>query len=578
MDNTSVPTSEAPKHRKRWYNSTKLLISLVLTAALLGAAIFFARPALKALKTRQAKDLATEAQKLGEDGQWDEASRVLGEAFRKDSTEPMVLRTIAQFMRKTGGDPEKALFFWRQLVRSKSATLEDRTSLGACLLLVGQFSEAREILEGMTPEERNTRFALELESGVLRSEGRNAEADTVLRRGLLMAPEDPEAMLKLATLDMSNPFGEVQFKALDILWSLARGTTAQSVVAIQLLASDSRLTSTQSVELVELASKNKRTTPPLRYAVLTAFVRLRPLDKEALVEKEAQANEGKPINQTADYLRWLFTMKEHERLLKLLTPDKAVSIPELFPLFVESLAAQQRWTELQTIVSRPAGLPISPTDLSLLKARCSQALNETPDVIRRHLEEACRRAIVARDTTSIMRTTAIAEALSFEDVALIALREAVAIPQIKLVALERILHIQTKQKDSEGMLATLRDIVAAKPGLRIHQENSFYLRMLVGQDIETAPLQAAQMVKEGKMTPATRHLMDALVAYREGDATKIRETLATLDPEILTTGQRAVYAGMLSACGDPTKAFAIAEKLQRSLLLHEEERFLNLAL
>ena len=258
--------------------------------------------------------------------------------------------------------------------------------------------------------------------------------------------------------------------------------------------------------------------------------------------------------------------------------DKAIRVPEVFPVYVETLAAKQNWVELQDVMRKSPTLPISPVDMSLLKARCAKGLGDTTAIVKGHLDEACRRALSARDMANVIRSTTIAESLGFDDVALQTLRNAVAIPQFQLVMLEKILSIQTKQKDAEGMLSTLKDITATRPGLRIHQENTFYIRLLIGDGIETAMVQASAMAKDGKIAPGAHHFVEALSAFRLADLDGLRSSLGNIDPENLSVGQRAVYAGMLSVSGETSRAFQIAEKLRRTLLLHEEERFLNLAL
>jgi len=377
---------------------------------------------------------------------------------------------------------------------------------------------------------------------------------------------------------LNDPFSEVQARALDILWELARGQSPESVTAIQILAADPRLTSDRCVELLELASTNKLGSERLRYIVLTASARLLPLDKDSLIEKEVKLQEGKPLADTLDFLRWLYTMNEYDQVLKLMPKDKALRMPELFPIYVEVLAAKKRWKDLQDMMRTSPTLPISPTDLALLKARCAQGLGDTPAIIKGHLEEACRRALGARDMANVIRSTGIAEGLGFDDVALETLRNAVSIPKYQLTMLERILIIQTKQRDSAGMLATSREIIGAKPGLRLHQENTYYLSLLIGEEIETAAMRTASLAKEGKIAEGAHRILQALAAYRVADYETMKSVLAVINPEVLTTGQRAVYAGMLSATGETARAFAIAEKLRRALLLREEEKFLDLAL
>ena len=82
------------------------------------------------------------------------------------------------------------------------------------------------------------------------------------------------------------------------------------------------------------------------------------------------------------------------------------------------------------------------------------------------------------------------------------------------------------------------------------------------------------------MEEAPIRLIQALAAYRMQDAARLKDLLAEVIPreDFLTHGQKAVLAGLLAADGQVAAGFQVAEKLRRSLLLPEEQRFLDMAL
>jgi hypothetical protein len=70
-----------------------------------------------------------------------------------------------------------------------------------------------------------------------------------------------------------------------------------------------------------------------------------------------------------------------------------------------------------------------------------------------------------------------------------------------------------------------------------------------------------------------------LAAYRFGDLADLRIHLIGIrDSYMLTPGQRAVHAGLLSVSGQVGSAFQIAEQIPTVLLLKEEIGFLHRAL
>ena len=98
--------------------------------------------------------------------------------------------------------------------------------------------------------------------------------------------------------------------------------------------------------------------------------------------------------------------------------------------------------------------------------------------------------------------------------------------------------------------------------------------MLIGDEIETVEVPDVSRVK-----PAVRSLLLALSAYLIRDHTLLKSHLTAIDSmEDFSPGQKAVYAGMLATCGDLSKAFLIAERIPKAVLLKEEAKLLKAAL
>lgn len=565
-------TSARPKkgfRKGRWIFGLTLVL---VTGLLIGPATY------RSWKSKSASEIVAHAEKLINEGKAEEAFKLLSKGYSNDPQQPAYLRAIAQFLRKAGAEPDRSLHFWRQLSNTGNATFDDRMAMGENLIQSGDAGEARRIWQALSPEERTHRRAIELEAQLLQSEGQTAQAEALMRRALAMDPDNPESVLRLARMDMTNPFSEVQTQALATMWKLARGEGNESLVAIDALSNDSRLTGSQALELLELLEKKPNPSDRLRYQILSAYVRLNPQDRNAMLGQEAKRQTGKPVDQMVDYFRWLYMIGEHDALLALMPKEKATKTREMFPIYIEVLAAKQQWKEIQEILRTAATLPASPTDLALLRARCAQALNEPIGTVKGHLQEACRAALASRDMNTFNRTTTITEKLGFVDVAIDAFRSASALPQYKLAMLERILALQTQQQKTNAVLSTMEDIIAAKPDATAYQERALYLKLLVGSEIETAGDEAEKLSKAGLLKETPREFLQALAAFRELDYAKVKEILEPVRPTDLSPGQRAVYAGMLSTCGDVARGFAIAEKLPRTLLLEEEARFLALAL
>lgn len=580
MDAESPPSPNPPAPLRKSPSVTKAVLKLLAATAVIGVALFLGgRPLLDAWRERQIEGWISKVSAHLDAGRMQEGSEALREALRLFPSEPAVLRLVMQSLPALGGDPSQALLFQRQLIQSGKATTADRAEMARMLLATGGREEAQAMLNAFSPADRATPEVIELESDLLRAEGRATQADALLRQALQLRPEHPESRLRLAIMDSSSPFREVQEEAFGRLWGIARNPGPTSLRAIGILAGQERLTAAQTDELLALIERqNGSRARPVRYQVLNAFLRAHPDQKETWIEKEVSACAGRPPEECLDLWQWLGAMGEHERILKMLPQDRAVRLPSLFATYAEALAGLQRWGDVRRLLRFSSGLALSPDYLSLLQARCTIGLKEPSTQIRSELEEACRKALATRDWRALQRAAAFASSAGQPDVAAAALQDAARLPQLRLPALEMLLDMQTQQRATEGLLSAVREIQAAKPGERGHLEHLLYLKLLVGLEVEAVIEELPTLVTEARITPETGRFLGALAALRLSDVALLRERLASIDGRKLPVGQRATYAGMLRASGQIAEAFAVAEKITRSLLLPEEERLLLRAL
>ncbi|MFZ4764701.1 MAG: hypothetical protein ACOYMN_07070 [Roseimicrobium sp.] len=559
---------------------TRRLVFSVLAGLVVLAVILIAagRPLYRMWSSHEARQLAEKAEAHMVAGRVDDASRALSKAYRYSPTEPAVLRLVARSFQGPNGAPEKSLHFWRTLVKSGSATASDRAEMGRAQIAAGQIDEARQLLSGFTAEERKDKTVLELEADVLRRGGDVAQADLVLRNALRSQPDNAESVLRLATMDLVHPFTEVKRNAVATVWSVARGTGKTALQAIETLAATDDLTEPQARELLERLQAHPTAKPRLRYTLLSVLISLRPAERQPVFDRETEALRGKAAEDTADLLHWFVREKEYDRVVRLVPEERALKVPALLPAYIEALAGLRRWQELKNLLNSSGTLNLSPTAISLLHARCSYGLGDKPELIRAHIEEACRRALAARDIDALQRALAISlRTVGDTEQALAALKEAAQLPQLRTSALEALLAAYTYRRDADAMLATLKDVVQARPG-RTHLEALIYLKLLLGNEIESVTAQLPELAVKERISAPAASFLSALAAFRAGQRTELRDKVVLVDASKLSTGQRAVLAAMLQASGDVVHAFAIAETISQSTLLPEEARMLQRAL
>jgi len=555
----------------------------VLVVLILGGS-FIVRPSYAWWTERSARDLATRGRAAMESEHYDQASQLLVRAYKMMPKEPMVLRAIAQLLSQPRdlqkADSERAVYFWKQLLATDAAELEDRLQMGLALVASGNATEAQKVLDDVPSDRRSRRLAQELLAALLRYDGRTAEAEKILRVALAAEPDNPECVLRLALLSVNDPVRAARDSALASLWKIARSGGVHGVHAVDALAGVTQLSMSEVAELRQLVEKNPGTSERHRFLVLSAWIKLHPDKKGELVQEEWKTHENSEGVELLDFMRWLRGLGEHKLILSLIKKGQARRTPEHFQLYTDALAGEQRWGELSDLLSTTPPPPISNADTALLRVRCSNGIKDAPPVVHAHMLEAARIAGKEKNLPAIERAANLAESLGHEDIAIECLRSLAGIRQYRLPMLERILSIQKRHHAGLDSLATLKEILEFRPGLNPYVNTSLYLRLLLGTDLERAmnEADALKQTEGDDSNSGTLSLVQALAAYRRLDFDRATEIARNINHTHLPPGLRAVLAGILQTGGETSKAFSIAEKVPDALLLSEELGFLKKAI
>lgn len=320
MDTTPPPPEDTPAAESRLgLNVLTLLAAVMITLAILLA--FKGKDLYRYYVGMRSAKMAERAMKLVDEEHYESASQLLQDGFRLAPNDPALSRVIAELFVHAYNDQSTAISFLRKVLSSPEGTTADRRRLAEILLAGGETGEARRFYSTLPPEEQTGRKGLELLAGIKRQSGELAEADALLRRALTLAPEDLDAQLRLAILDEGQALEQAKGSASQKIWTLARRTDDVALRAMTYLAQESALTTAQARELKTLVEKHPLTKDKHRYLVLHTFLRLVPLDHDAVIEAEVARNKGRAVEDMFDYLRWLGTEGEYERLIQTIPPS-----------------------------------------------------------------------------------------------------------------------------------------------------------------------------------------------------------------------------------------------------------------
>lgn len=536
-------------------------------------------PALvKWWQKRQAAQLSAQAEAFMLHGHWDKAVPLLNQAYRKNPDDPVILRLAARTLDQTPGAIDRSSFFWRKLLNTPAATLDDRVAYGTSLLRAGLREEAEKAFAAIPEPDRQKRPALELKAGLLQSAGHADEADALLHAIYRADTANPDSRLKLAALDLGSSFMEVQESAVRSLRELAQGDGPSAVKAMMLLATQTRLSAAQAGNLRNLLERARDVTDEQRFTILTGILNALPQEREHILDAETSRQDGQSFESSAPFLRWLANNQEYDRLLALLPPKDAVRTGDLFLSYATAMERNHRWKELREIIKNNSVLPLPPATISILLARCSRGLKDPPEVIRGILSDGIKQAGLAKDRGGIMSIANAAEELNQPETALEALEVLTTQPQLKLAVLERMIRIQQSQRNLAAMTELAGRCLAERPDHPAYIQAWCYFKLLSGSDMEKAADLIRRHAADNPTPEDSLALVLALADFRLGDIAAATRDSASINPARLTAGRRAVLAGLFHACGRTADAFRIAEKIPASILLEPEARFLASAL
>ncbi len=554
----------------------------VLMLALALATPFVGRKIYHKYITYRAEQIAAEATPLLEEERWEAASQVLRLDFKTYGREPSVLRALASLFLDGYADPMMGANLLRQVMASGQGTFDDTRRLAHATLKVGDTPEARRLYETLPEAERTNRKGLELLAGIQRQSGESSQADKTLRKALSLEPDDPRSQFRLALLDEASAFEVSKTVASQAVWTIARRNDSLALEAIAHLCSSPSLTTPQARELLVLVEQNPKAAPRDRYRVLSASLRLRPLEREAVIAAEVAKNQGVPAEKLFDFLRWLGAEKRYEQIIDLVDAKTAIRDPDLFLVYVDALSAAERWKELLALIKENK-VPVSEAMMHFISAECCARLKPNLTETAEHIEKVYSSAGLS-DQQTVARAAALAETRGLNALAIAGFaRLAEQRPNLRVGMLEKVLELQQREKDVPAILGTLKQLRELRPANHAYTDRLNYLRLVTGDEMELAfeavcgfekPVVA---MEDSPVVPQA--LLRALAAMRMGEPDRAAAEVKTLDSTLrLSAGQRAVMAGMTAEAGEDVKAFRMAESIPTALLLPDELAFLHRAL
>lgn len=573
--NSAPPSTPIPgEPGKPW-----LTICLVAVFLLGGLGLFLWAPAKALVRDQMAGYYAGKAAALVKEEAWNDARVALARAGFWRPDHPALLRATADFLIATKGPPHSTLHYLRLLDSSGEAGEQDLVAMARLLADTQSLSAAEAVLERLSPAAREQPEALEVLSALQRQRGQKTLADQTLRRALGIKPGDRAARLRLAVLDLNEPFQEVRAKARQSLWELAGGRDEHALEAIGHLARDQDLLPLEADRLLETVRQHPGAPEPLRLEVLSGLIRARPDRKEQIVAAESGHMRDLPADKLRPCLLWLLRQGLAKNIIALHPREHFTSSADLIDPYFQALAALERWQEIEDLLARPAGMPVSAGYASFWRAQATLKIDHEPTRARQHLMAVWEAAGRGRHAELARAGAALADHAGQWDLAATFYQGlAEQQPGQRVQMLEKVLEVARHAGDAETLMRAAAQLHEARPDDRRFLFNHIYLRLICGRELELAIHELATLPEAVRVGADEAGLCQALAAHRQARPEEVRRWLAEVrESSGLPAWQRAVHAGLLALDGRTAAAFQQAERLSAELLLEEERRFLGRA-
>lgn len=561
---TSRPTPESvpPRHHARFGRVTKTALVIFIGGGLLR---WVGWPLWQEVAHRRALVALEQVHNHLGTGAWKEASECLKTAsLGLPPDDVNFLRALAAFLDKTQVNPvllRSTLLRLKELGHWQNG---DSLSLAWTTYHSGNLLAAANAFDLLPEDMKSTKEGRRLAVALAEAQGfpppRWAESEV-------------EKLIRTHTSGMT----EMQGSAGQRLWELAQGDTAEALHAIAYLASLKTLSATEATGLVKLAENHPAAALYERLAAYSGLMRTTPDSRRKTLANLMDRCRSGSRDDLRIFVEWLALEGESDVIRTLLTKDTLFTDAALFTAFAQSLSISNQWQELRLLLTENIYLPpVSAGRVQLWLAEVASHEDPGGTALEKHLK-ACLELETTGNQRTLLAAGRLAEKLGMSDLALDAYDKlAHSNHNRPLVFIERAAELAAAQGMTDRLVGYLRSLCKLRPESQAYRLRLRYLEVLQGMQLEFIP-------PEKGSTPeveAQIRLIQALAAYRMQDALRLKDLLIEVKTRetYLTHGQKAVLAGMLAADGQVAAGFQLAEKLQRSLLLPEEQRFLGLAL
>src|SRR5437868_10639934 len=471
--------------RRRRFDRAKKRRQMAVWIALFAlslAALLALRPAYRWLKAKRADSLAARAEQFVRQKNLLEAANTYRAALQLDPLGYRPLQGAARLATRL--NHTEALGLWDEVVRLPQATAGDREERAAALLQATELPAAALAIDQLLKQNPDTN-ALVLASRYSERIGNGARALEYARIAVKRAPQDEIAQARLAEVLAASLKTNERAEAREILWAAAAKNGAARKSAIESLARAPDLTRDEQTKILD----QLHTLDPFTVtdALLAADLRLRMQpENTALIYDEIIASWR--AKAKLEIVQWLNAHQQFNRVLTLVSPGERR--PKLLLARLDALAAEQRWDEIETTLSRK-DLTFDSVVVEAFRARVAAARPLSLDA-----EEHWNKAITlaGNDSSRLRWLGALAEQCGADEIALRTFQRLGRSPADTSLALAGQQRLAVKIHDISAARTIAEKTLALHTADPNAQNRVAYYNLLLEKDVRANASKAKELV------------------------------------------------------------------------------------
>lgn len=501
----------------------------------------------------------------------------LAAAMQASPDNPQVLRAWAAYLKRYGGSAVERVSILKRLAEFNEATIADKTELAIAQVDTGAFSDARQIIAALPESFHDSVEVMEARAALTEAAGDREGADAMRRAAWGSDLSTTRNRLKLAELDLKALVPEIRSQAIAELWRLAKDPDTTGLDACQILARHPSLSRPQADELSALVQAHPKASQYDRLLALSGILRTQPEKRDAILDRETSKAAKYGLNDLLDFVVLLDREGEFQRLIDVISWEKALKNRELFIMRIKALMETRQLSELEIFLTERRDLPCSTGYVSAVLAHVRLQQGRITDAMTT-LNQAQQQAAAHNDVDTTRRVAGFAERQAWWEISAKAYEWLAAnAPALRSGALQGLYKCASAQLDAQRMLEAAERLVGGGSEHIPTVANLAYLRLLTGSKMESVPVLMEKLRADPDVSrpalQATESLLNALLAYRYGDVEGARDHIAGVaDWTLVPPGKRAVAAALFHYCGSEAAAIGLASEVRALGLLDEEEK------